>query len=56
MGNEVSLNLSGWVERRKYDIGPYAYYIIKAVREQEAEIQQLRDLVVTLGDTKDGKT
>jgi hypothetical protein len=37
------LNLSGWLERRKSDVGPfYADYIIKSVREYEDEIMRLR--------------
>jgi hypothetical protein len=52
MGNEVSLNLSGWVDRRKQDIGPYSFYIIKMVTEQETEIKKLRDRLITLERTK----
>ena len=36
------LNLSGWIERRRADVGPYADHIIKGVAEYEAEIARLR--------------
>ena len=32
------LNLSGWIERRKSDVGPYAEHIIRSVRAYEAEL------------------
>lgn len=38
----VDLNLSGWIERRRSDIGPYAEPIIKGVAAYEAEISRLR--------------
>lgn len=38
----VILNLSGWIDRRKQDIGPYADHIIHSVAAYEAEITELR--------------
>lgn len=38
----TDLNLSGWIERRRSDVGPYAEPIIKGVAEYEAEIKRLR--------------
>lgn len=38
----ADLNLSGWIERRQKDVGPYASQIIKAVRAYEAELTTLR--------------
>ena len=46
MGND--LNLSGWIERRRADVGPYAEPIIKGVAEYEAEIARLRASVAEL--------
>lgn len=39
----TDLNLSGWIERRKSDVGPYADHIIKSVRMYEAEIEKARE-------------
>jgi hypothetical protein len=36
------LNLSGWIKRRKSDVGPYADHIIKSVKRYEEEIMRLR--------------
>jgi hypothetical protein len=36
------LNLSGWIDRRKIAVGPYADHIIKSVRAYEVEIERLR--------------
>lgn len=38
----LDLSLSAWIERRATDIGPYADYILKSVKEYEAEIERLR--------------
>ena len=38
----ADLNLAGWIERRKSDVGPYADHIIKSVRIYEVEIERLR--------------
>lgn len=47
MGNPISddLNLAGWIERRKRDVGPYADHIIKAVTAYEVELRNLREIV-----------
>jgi len=50
----MALNLSGWLERRSEDIGPHGDYIIKSVKEYEAEIADktaaLNALWVRTGD------
>lgn len=38
----MDLNLSGWIERRKRDVGPYADHIIKQTGQYEREIERLR--------------
>lgn len=44
----VDLNLSGWIERRRSDVGPYAEPIIKGVAAYEAEISRLRELLLAI--------
>jgi hypothetical protein len=38
----TNFNLSGWIERRKRDVGPYADHIISSVSAYEVEIERLR--------------
>ena len=40
--DEITLNLSAWIERRKNDVGPYADHIIRSTKEYEEEIADLR--------------
>lgn len=40
----VLLNLSGWIERRRKDVGPYADVIIHGVAAYENEIKALRGM------------
>jgi len=49
--------IAGWLEVREPDLGPYSEFIIKFAREQEAEIQRLRDALMfilqsPMSDTK----
>lgn len=46
----VDLNLSGWIERRRSDVGPYADHIINGVAEYEAEIVRLRASLADISD------
>ena len=40
--NDVTLNLSAWIERREKDVGTYADHIIHSVKAYEDEIAELR--------------
>lgn len=39
--SDDDLNLSGWIERRKRDVGPYSDVIIDGARKYEARIEEL---------------
>lgn len=44
------LNLSAWVSRRKYYVGPYSEYIIKGIKKYEETIRKLRKLDAEYGE------